>query len=106
MPTNYRAGSNEQHFDRGDVDSKKTYEVGHRTRVKCPRRNVCAFNALDKGRIIADCGGNIRTGQTDAVADHLSNPATKRPRTFDISDRFRMQLRKKAANEQATDSFS
>jgi hypothetical protein len=105
MPTNHRAGPDEQDFDRGDVESKETYEVGDRTRVECPRRNVSAFNALDKGCIIVDCGGNIRTGQTDAVADRF-DPAPKRPRTFDVSDRFRVQLRKKAANEQSADSFS
>ena len=76
MPTNHRAGPNEQHFDGGDVESKETYEVGDRTRIECPRRNVCALNALDKGRIIIDRSGNIGTGQTDAVTDRL-DPATE-----------------------------
>jgi len=87
------------------MESKEAYEICDGTRVKCPRRDVCALNALDEIRIITDRSGNIGSGQTNAVPNRF-DPATERPWTFDVSDRFRMQLRKQAANEHAADSFS
>src|SRR5688572_17341767 len=87
------------------MEAKETYEVGDCTRGQCPRRNVSAFNALDESCIITDRGRNIGTGQTDAVSNCF-DPAPKGPWTFDVSDGFRMQLRKNATNEQTADSFS